>query len=98
MKRQINQIAVSSLCLMILSGCAVSEPPPPVIKTEVIYRTPPPAYTVDCVVPPFAGSTWADLAADNDALISVIESCDKRFKLIRAWDKQPGQTENDPMQ
>ncbi|WP_411393331.1 Rz1-like lysis system protein LysC [Vibrio parahaemolyticus] len=84
---------------MILSGCAVSEPPPPVIKTEVIYRTPPPAYTVDCVVPSFSGSTWADLAADNDALISVIESCDKRFKLIRAWQQsQPGQTENDPMQ
>ncbi|MGL1406983.1 Rz1-like lysis system protein LysC [Vibrio parahaemolyticus] len=99
MKRQINLIVASSLCLMSLSGCAVSEPPPPVIKTEVIYRTPPAAYMVDCVVPPFTGSTWADLAADNDALISVIESCDKRFKLIRAWEQsQPGKTNTDPMQ
>ncbi|CAK3932365.1 hypothetical protein VCRA2130O400_360023 [Vibrio crassostreae] len=83
---------------MSLSGCAVSEPPP-VIKTEIIYRTPPKAYTVGCFVPPFTGTTWADLAADNDALISVIESCDKRFQLIRAWEySQPKPTEPDPKQ
>ncbi|HAS6073706.1 TPA: hypothetical protein I7144_20820 [Vibrio vulnificus] len=77
----------------------MSEPPPPVIKTEIIYRTPPAAYTVGCFVPPFTGFTWADLAADNEALISVIESCNKRFKLIRAWQLSlPSQTENDPMQ
>ncbi|WP_422386134.1 Rz1-like lysis system protein LysC [Enterovibrio norvegicus] len=97
--RRNNQIVVACLCLMTLSACAVSEPPPPPVKTAVIYRTPPAAYTVDCVVPPFTGNTWADLAADNAALIAVITACDKRFKYIRAWrNTPPSPTENDPSQ
>jgi len=43
---------------------------------------------VECPIPPFYGSTWADLAADNEALISVIESCNKRIDKIRTWRQQ----------
>nr|WP_157939227.1 hypothetical protein [Enterovibrio norvegicus] len=51
------------------------------------------------MVPPFTGNTWADLAADNAALIAVITACDKRFKYIRAWrNTPPSPTENDPSQ
>ncbi|WP_425356782.1 Rz1-like lysis system protein LysC [Vibrio cholerae] len=86
-----------SLCLTSLFGCATREPPHQVTKTEFIYITPPKAYSVGCFVPPFNGHTWADYAMDNEALISVIESCDKRFKLIREWDASQS-TNTDPMQ
>lgn len=82
---------------MTLSGCETTAPPP-VVKTEVVYRTAPAAYTVGCQVPPFTGTTWADLAADNAALIAVIEACDKRFEYLREWGKPPPPIEPDPMQ
>ena len=85
--------SVICLCLMSLFGCASKELPPPV-KTEIIYRYPPEALTVDCLVLPFKGTSYPELAVDNDNLIDVIIQCDKRFKLIRAWKEkhiQPNQ-------
>lgn len=70
---------------MTLFGCAQTPPPPQPVKTKVIYRYPPSAYLAKCVVPPFHGTTWADLAVDNEVLISVIKSCDQRLEKIRTW-------------